>query len=784
METSLLINKLVECAKEIEGGHLNDADLLLEEIIAANESFSKPTKSLVKYYAEALVRRLYRLYPRNLTPLIPSGTDRFPETDYPFAPFFCFGDFTTLDPARDALKGKRRVHIIEFGIVVSYWRYCDLFRDITTHSTGPISFRLTFVGPILSTVADHTQKTLERLHGEAERFAIHFEGRRLVANSAADIVDSALKLTRASEDETIVVKWKFQFHKLLTLTGASEKVLSKLKEMKPEIMIIVEQDASHNGQNLLDWFSKSFQYYSIVFDSLEKDNLDFSFGGVRRKVLWEMYFRRQICKLVAPGGTDHIERHETFAHWQDRLRLFGFRHYRFKPKSFNNFCREQMPEYSWEEKDRHPVLTRKRIPLLFSSAWKPDPAQLNSGSDMELDTENYSNFHENQPDDPRIMTEEITWSEKCFSINQIAASAEIYDILEYTCNVHNLPLALTWISDRRDYIIVNSKRKLRIVESACYLNDVTMEGFVEACGKHHLEEGQGAAGKALQSNGMHFNPVVSELSVDDYPFVYHTWDFGLHAAVSFKLENIHMSRVDYVLEFFLPAETKEVSEHKLLIDGISSILQKNCRNSWVISGMESSDEVNMDSVVGSEGAIPVRSPPASLDNGSFNENGTIIASDAVNAADHGIQSGVQAHEQDVGEQNSRFEAASNGITQLSENFISQIMIEDLETNDAEPVGFSDSNFSINSSEFGKAYNIVPTAPCLDIEEVGGDSSHLNASTRKKRMRTSEVWKYFEEVRGNGEVWAICKSCSTRYRGESTNGTTNLHKHLKSCAGKK
>ncbi|KAJ6677712.1 PROTEIN NLP8 [Salix viminalis] len=270
-----------------------------------------------------------------------------------------------------------------------------------------------------------------------------------------------------------------------------------------------------------------------------------------------------------------------------------------------------------------------------------------------------------------------------------------------------------------------------------------MEGFVEACGKHHLDEGQGAAGKALQSNGMHFNPVVSELIVDDYPFVYHTWDFGLHAAVSFKLENIHMNRVDYVLEFLPPAETKEVSEHKLLIDGISSILQKNCRNSWVISGMELSED-DMNFVVGSEGAISVRSPPASLDNGSFNENSMIIASDAVNAADHGIQIGVEAHEQDVGEQN------SNGITQLPENFISQIMIENLETNDVEPVGFSDSNFSINSSEFGNACNIVPAAPRLDNEEVGKDSSHLNASTGNKRRRTSEVWKYFEEVRENGE----------------------------------
>ncbi|XP_011007371.1 PREDICTED: uncharacterized protein LOC105113066 isoform X3 [Populus euphratica] len=568
-------------------------------------------------------------------------------------------------------------------------------------------------------------------------------------------------------------------------------------------MIIVEQEASHNGQNLLDCFSKSFQYYSIVFDSLDKDNVDINSDGVRRKVFWEMSFRRQICKLVAPGGTDHIERHETFAYWQDRLRRFGFRHYRFKPQSFSNFCREQMPEYSWEEKDRHPQLRRKGIPLVFSSAWKPDPTQLNSGSNMELDEENYSKFHENQLDDPHIMTQEIMWSEKCFSINQIAASVEIYDILEYTCNVHNLPLALTWISDRRD-CNVNSNGKLRIVESACYLNDITMEGFVEACGQHHLEEGQGVAGKALQLNGMYFIPDVSELSADAYPFVCDAWEFGLHAAVSFKLENIHMSRVDHVLEFFLPTETKDVSEHKLLIDGISSILQKNCRNSWVISGMELSED-NMDSVVRSEGAISDRSLPASLD--------------------HGIEIGVEAHEQDVGDQNSTFEAASTGITSILQqksrnswkdfseqlsgaNFSSEVRIENFETSDVRPAGISDSYY--NSSEFMELCNIsnpasdgeevqeardqeveeqdfafVPAAPNPDNEDGGTDSSRLNASGRNKRRRTSEVRQYFEEVRENGEIWAKCKSSSNRYRGESRRGTTNLRRHLaKYCAGKK
>ncbi|KAJ6677705.1 hypothetical protein OIU85_008294 [Salix viminalis] len=154
-----------------------------------------------------------------------------------------------------------------------------------------------------------------------------------------------------------------------------------------------------------------------------------------------------------------------------------------------------------------------------------------------------------------------------------------------------------------------------------------------------------------------------------------------------------------------------------------------------VAESEIDNSISLLALVGSEGAISDRSPPASLDNGSFNENDMIIASDAVNSADHGIQTGVEAHEQDEGEQN------SNGVP---ENFIYHMTKENLETNDVEPVGFSDSNFSVNFSNF-----IVPTAPCLDIEEVGGDSSHLNAR-RKKRRRTSEVWKYFEEVTENGE----------------------------------
>ncbi|KAJ6859919.1 hypothetical protein NC651_036289 [Populus alba x Populus x berolinensis] len=56
----------------------------------------------------------------------------------------------------------------------------------------------------------------------------------------------------------------------------------------------------------------------------------------------------------------------------------------------------------------------------------------------------------------------------------------------------------------------------------------------------------------------------------------------------------------------------------------------------------------------------------------------------------------------------------------------------------------------------------------------------------KRRKVSEVWKHFDKDKDkeNGAVWAICKGCQKKYPGESTKGTSNLHKHLKSCSKKR
>jgi hypothetical protein len=73
------------------------------------------------------------------------------------------------------------------------------------------------------------------------------------------------------------------------------------------------------------------------------------------------------------------------------------------------------------------------------------------------------------------------------SMKRIAASAKLYDILEYICHLHRLPLAVTWIPYGQDGN-TNSKGKriLCIDDSACYVNHWKMDRFVDEYARYRL----------------------------------------------------------------------------------------------------------------------------------------------------------------------------------------------------------------------------------------------------------------------------------------------------------
>ncbi|XP_021739772.1 protein NLP9-like [Chenopodium quinoa] len=187
------------------------------------------------------------------------------------------------------------------------------------------------------------------------------------------------------------------------------------------------------------------------------------------------------------------------------------------------------------------------------------------------------------------------------SLNQRTALAEITDVLRAVCHAHRLPLALTWIpctfeeedGEKKFSVYVqdnslnlNEKSVLCIEETACYVIDKEIQGFVTACVEHCLEEGQGVAGKALQSNLPFFFPDIKNYHISEYPLVQHARKFGLGAAVAIRLRSTYTGNADYILEFFLPLNIKGNKEQQLLLDSLAGTMQRICKSLRTVTDAE------------------------------------------------------------------------------------------------------------------------------------------------------------------------------------------------------
>ncbi|KAK7264376.1 hypothetical protein RJT34_31984 [Clitoria ternatea] len=207
---------------------------------------------------------------------------------------------------------------------------------------------------------------------------------------------------------------------------------------------------------------------------------------------------------------------------------------------------------------------------------------------------------------------------QCLSNNKRAALTEIIDVLRAVCHAHKLPLALTWIPCcfsegigetgririKEGHTSSNEKCVLCIEESACYTNDRAVGGFVHACVEHYLEEAQGIAGKALQSNHPFFYTDVKTYDISEYPLVHHARKYNLNAAVAIRLRSTYTNDDDYILEFFLPVKMTGSSEQQLLLDNLSGTMRRICRSLRTVSDAEISG------IEGSEVGIQKEKVPA------------------------------------------------------------------------------------------------------------------------------------------------------------------------------
>ncbi|KAJ0252817.1 DELLA protein RGA [Hirschfeldia incana] len=361
-----LVHALMACAEAVQNGDLSIAEALVKQIGFLAVSQAGAMRKVATYFAEALARRIYRLSPPR-TQIDHSLSDTLQMHFYETCPYLKFAHFTANQAILEAFEGKERVHVIDFSMNQGL-QWPALMQALALREGGPPVFRLTGIGPPAADNSDHLHEVGCKLAQLAEAIHVKFEYRGFVANSLADLDASMLEI-RPSETEAVAVNSVFELHKLLGRPGGIEKVLGVVKQIKPVIFTVVEQESSHNGPVFLDRFTESLHYYSTLFDSLE------GVPSSEDKVMSEVYLGKQICNLVACEGPDRVERHETLSQWANRFGSSGFAPAHlgsnaFKQASMLLALFNGGEGYRVEESNGCLMLGWHTRPLITTSAWK------------------------------------------------------------------------------------------------------------------------------------------------------------------------------------------------------------------------------------------------------------------------------------------------------------------------------------------------------------------------------------------------------------------------------
>ncbi|KAL3501910.1 hypothetical protein ACH5RR_036359 [Cinchona calisaya] len=360
-----LVHALMACAEAVHQENMTLAEALVKQIGFLAVSQAGAMRKVATYFAEALARRIYRLYPTNSHDS--AFTDMLQMHFYETCPYLNFAHFTANQAILEAFANKKRVHVIDFSMKQGM-QWPALLQALALRPDGPPSFRLTGIGTPSHDNTDHLQEVGWKLAQLAETINVEFEFRGFVANSFADLDASMFDIR---EGETVAVNSIFELHQLLARPGAMEKVLSVVQELKPEILTLVEQEANHNGPVFLDRFTESLHYYSTLFDSLESGGS----GSDQDKVMSEVYLGTQICNVVACEGVDRVERHESLAQWRTRFGSAGFEAFHlgsnaFKQASMLLALFAGGDGYRVEENNGCLMLGWHTRPLIATSAWK------------------------------------------------------------------------------------------------------------------------------------------------------------------------------------------------------------------------------------------------------------------------------------------------------------------------------------------------------------------------------------------------------------------------------
>ncbi|CAK9225020.1 unnamed protein product [Sphagnum troendelagicum] len=325
-----MVTYLLKAAEAAEVGNTEVAKAILARL---NQHISpargKPFHRVAYYFQQALLTHMMgaenfteKLLPdRNLPPLEEYHKINAYVHFCEVSPVPKFAHFTANQAIMEAMEGENSVHVIDFRLGAGA-QWASFLQDIASmQAAGKLTprVRLTAVGPN----SDEMNATGANLSAFAQSLNISLEFQAVVTSCQQLLELSMLNLR---DQEAIAVNFVFSLHRLLddTFSNGLSAVLKTVRDAKPKVITVVEQEANHNGSNFQERFYEAFQYYLFLFDSLTSSLEPGSDSSLVNTSIESYLLAPEILNIVAAEGASRVERHERLEQWRIRMCTAGF----------------------------------------------------------------------------------------------------------------------------------------------------------------------------------------------------------------------------------------------------------------------------------------------------------------------------------------------------------------------------------------------------------------------------------------------------------------------------
>ncbi|CAL5031838.1 unnamed protein product [Urochloa decumbens] len=327
---------LISCAQAVDTNNHLIAGELLNQIKQHASTTGDATQRLAQCFSKGLQARLMgtgRQLWKLLMAECPSAKEFLKAYNlYMSACYFnkVAHIFSALTIAR-VMKGKSRLHIVDFGIHCSF-QWAGVIRWLAKREDGPpLGMKITAM--CCSRPGSFPVQWIEEQRYRLSRYASELGLPFVFEIVTTDWEKVCIENLNIDADEVLVVSDLFNFSTLkdesifFDSPNPRDTVLHNIKKMRPNVFIQSILNCS-DGTCFLSRFREKLFYYSALFDMLDAT---VPRESESRLVLEQDLIGRCAVNAIACEGIDLVQHPEKYRRWQLRNQRAGFRQLPLRP---------------------------------------------------------------------------------------------------------------------------------------------------------------------------------------------------------------------------------------------------------------------------------------------------------------------------------------------------------------------------------------------------------------------------------------------------------------------